>query len=249
MRLLQRFAKQTLRRSVMLVEDLAPATVGDQVAGCDVVTAGRVLEVAARLHAATWGDRAPSANTWLQRSDVAPRLFHAGFLDSRKDFLARGDGILSPHTLALVERMRKEGPDHLRRVHDTMPLCVLHGDLRLDNMFFDADGSVRAFIDWQLTNLGPAMIDVAYFITGSLPPSVTDREIDDLLVQYHAALEAHGVTDYSLERARRDYDTTLLLILHRMSSLAAVEFGDARGVALVDQWLRRIDARVAHLAA
>jgi hypothetical protein len=48
---------------------------------------------------------------------------------------------------------------------------------------------------------------------------------------------------------RGDYDTTLLLIVHRMSSLAAVEFGDARGLALVDRWLGRIDARVAHLPA
>ena len=248
-RMLQRFARQTRRRSVMLVEDLAPATVGDQVTGCDVDAAGRVLEVAARLHAATWGERAPRASTWLQRSDVAPRFFHAGFLDARKDFLARGEGILSPHTLTLVERMRKEGPTHLRKVHDTMPLCVLHGDLRLDNLFFAADGSVRALIDWQLTNLGPAMIDVAYFLTGSVAPSVTEHEIDGLLARYHDALERHGVRDYPLERVRRDYDTTLLLILHRMASLASVEFGDARGVALVDRWLARLDARVAHLPA
>ena len=50
--------------------------------------------------------------------------------------------------------------------------------------------------------------------------------------------------DYPFERLLADYEEALLLLLHRMSGLDQLEFGDDRGVALMDTWFERFDARL-----
>ena len=59
---------------VLLLEDLAPAEQGDQVAGCTVEEARLVLAEAARLHAPRWGDgtldRLDWAVRWSQASNA-----------------------------------------------------------------------------------------------------------------------------------------------------------------------------------
>ena len=58
------------------------------------------------------------------------------------------------------------------------------------------------------------------------------------------ALVTAGVADYSFERLLADYEEALLLLLHRMSGLDQLEFGEDRGVALMDTWFERFDARL-----
>jgi len=245
-RALARPGREIDRASVLALEDLAPATVGDQVVGATKAEAAAVLDVAARLHAGTWGRRRPAPTVWLSPGDIAVRLFHATFLDVRKGFLARGEGILGGHTRALVARLRREGP-RLTRELFAGPRCLLHGDLRLDNMFFTSTREVRALIDWQLANLGPAVLDVAYFLSGSVDADIDEDDVDELLVDYHRALVAGGVDDYPLGRLMADYERALLVNLHRVASLDSIEFGDGRGVALVDAWLHRLDRRLARV--
>ncbi len=230
--------------SVLLVDDLAPATVGNQVEGCHRQDAEAVVEVAAALHAATRGPLAPPTTHWLLPGDIAPKLFQAAFLDTRKALLKRGGAILGPHTLELIEMMRRDGQAVNQRIHRNSPLCLCHGDLRLDNIFFDPNGGIAALIDWQLAYLGPGVIDLAYFITGSLPADTAERDIDELIAFYHEKLVAHGIADYPLDRLRTDYDDALLIVLQRMAGIDNIDFGEGRGVDLVDIWLERVDARL-----
>ena len=44
------------------------------------------------------------------------------------------------------------------------PLGLVHGDYRLDNLLFAADGCT--VVDWQTVSWGPAMLDASYFIAG-----------------------------------------------------------------------------------
>lgn len=234
--------------SVLVLEDLAPATVGDQVLGCTSEQAKRVISCAAGLHAATWGSEAPASSHWLLLGDIAPKLFHAGFLDTRRALLKRGHSILGPHSLALIERLRRNGRQLIERVHSNAPRCLCHGDLRLDNIFFSADGTVRAFVDWQLTYLGPGVVDIAYFVTGSLPAETPERVVDDLISHYHDQLRANGVRGYSLDRLRADYDDALLVVLQRMAGIDNIDFGEGRGVDLIDIWIERLDSRLRRVA-
>ena len=41
--------------------------------------------------------------------------------------------------------------------------CVIHGDFRIDNMLVSDRITVAALIDWELSTLGPAFIDLSYW--------------------------------------------------------------------------------------
>ncbi|MDE0701619.1 MAG: phosphotransferase [Acidimicrobiaceae bacterium] len=246
-----RFNKAKTFPSVLIMEDLSPAEAGDQVQGCDLDRAGEALEAVALLHAATWGDRCPQERYWLVSSAVAPRLFHAGALGARRGFLKNFGRLLSDHTRELYESTRTDNIERTIRLHREVPQCMLHGDFRLDNMFFARDGGFRALIDWQLSSFGPAVSDIAYFICGSIDPGVSEAEIDALLARYHRALESAGVSDYPLEDLHAHYTEQLLLLLARMASVDLLDLGDqdGRGADLVSVWIERLDARMARASS
>lgn len=242
-----RFNKAKTFPSVLILEDLSPAESGDQVQGCDLERAGEALEALALLHAATWGDRCPPERHWLLSSAVAPRLFHAGTLSARRGFLKNYGNLLSDHARRLYDSTRTENIERTIRLHRDVPQCMVHGDFRLDNMFFGSDGRLRAVIDWQLSSFGPAVSDIAYFICGSIAPEVGEADIDDLLIRYHRALVSAGVADYPLEHLQAHYTDFLLLLLARMASVDLLDLGgqQGRGADLVSVWIRRLDARMA----
>ncbi|MFT7607252.1 MAG: hypothetical protein ACI9MX_000307 [Candidatus Aldehydirespiratoraceae bacterium] len=245
---LGRFVKPEPRPSVLILEDLAPAEIGDQVVGADIERVGDVLEVAARLHAATWGEKLPAPGPWLQSGGLAPRFFQASFLGMRKQFLKADGANISPHMRKMLDRLKKDGEARGRRIHNEIPQCLIHGDLRLDNIFF-AGNEVRALIDWQLTRTGPAVVDVAYFIAGSLDPSVSEADVDRALGRYHDALVAAGISDYPKERFMADFDDALMSVLGSITAVVAIDLGDDRGKQLGEKMVSRLDARLGRIAA
>ena len=49
-------------------------------------------------------------------------------------------------------------------LEETLPgLCVIHGDFRLDNMLIQNGTDIQALIDWELSTLGPAFVDLSYW--------------------------------------------------------------------------------------
>lgn len=251
--LLRRIIRMELKGSqapacVLILEDLSHTQLGDQLEGCDLGRAAEVLAMLARFHASGWGPRCPEPRHWLTTSHVVPKAFHAGYLNGAKGFRELAEPVMSDHALTLLRRVRRDGRKRITRLHETAPSCVLHGDFRLDNMFFDDDGTVRALFDWQVPYLGPGALDVAYFLGGSLDPSVDQGEIDELLALYHRGLVDGGVSGYTFGQLDGDYRQALLVLLHRFPLLENLEFGDDRGPALIQSWLRRFDARLARLA-
>jgi len=233
--------------TVLLLEDLQGQELGDQVAGCSVERAAKVLEVAADLHGRTWGAKCPQPTVWLQPGDVAPRVFHAVYLNHRRMFEERASRIFSEQNRPLLRSVRRGGARRIRLLHRQAPRCLLHGDFRLDNMFFGADGSVSALFDWQTTNLGPGVLDIAYFITGSLGFETPEEAIDELLHHYHRRLVDNGVDEYPFDQLAAEYNEALLVLLHRMSAIGGLDFGDGRGAELIERWLGRFDARLRRL--
>lgn len=246
--ILRRFVKPEPRPSVLILEDLDGAEIGDQVAGTSLARVRAVLAVAARLHARTWGDALPTPGPWIQSGGVAPKLFQASFLGMRKAFLRGAGRGTSAHMRSLLDRLRADGLERGRRIHTDLPQCLVHGDLRLDNVFFDGD-EVRALIDWQLTRTAPAVVDVAYFLSGSLGAEVDEDTITDLLTGYHEALVANGVRDYPLDRLLGDYDDGLLACLGGVTAVEQLDMGDGRGLALVESMVSRLDARLGRVPA
>lgn len=235
---------------VLMIEDLGHAEMGDQVAGATPERVAAGLTAMAKLHAATWGAEMLPATHWCRTADDFPRVFHALYLNGRRAMLKQAGPLLSDHSRALVKSARKTGVERIRRMHDTVPSCLLHGDFRLDNLFFAPDGSVAAVIDWQSATPGQAVLDIAYFVISSLPADTPETTIDELLAHYHAELVAAGVDDYPLDRLLSDYLDGMLLLLHRMPALTDnLEFGEGRGVDLIEVWLQRLDARLHRIPA
>ncbi len=180
---------------VLLLEDLAPAEQGDQVAGCDeAIARSSVLELA-RLHGPRWGDatlgehefligRAPDDVLQLQ---VVWTMFLPGFL-------ASFDRFLDSEGVTLIKRFGERIPDWMEgRV---LPPTVTHGDYRLDNLMFATErgGYPVTAVDWQTPGHSQASGDVSYFMgSGPLPP--LRRKIERGIVdEYLAALAPFGVT-------------------------------------------------------
>ena len=120
---------------------------------------------------------------------------------------------------------------------------LIHADLHLDNVLFDARGEGRSVtvLDWQTVCVGPPAIDVALFLFGSL--SVEDRRADEseLLERYIGLLSTNGVRGYSTEELRHDCGLALLLVLAgTVGGLTTVDEGAiARERALQDAVLTK----------
>lgn len=237
-------ARFSRRRYLLLLEDLAPASVGDQVAGCDLVRAKRALRALARAHASLWRSPHLEGRYWIAELDAAPRMVQLAFERARPIFEARYRDRLPARVLELVDWLDANGGALARRVASGPP-TLLHGDYRLDNLFFDGpEGDVVA-VDWQAASRGPGAYDVAYFLGGTLDPDVGADEELELLRVYHRELTERGVTGYDFDACLRDYQRALLLMLQRVvSGLDALDMGEERGVALLDIWIRRLARRL-----
>ncbi|PRC45837.1 phosphotransferase, partial [Mycobacterium sp. ITM-2017-0098] len=79
----------------------------------------------------------------------------------------------------------------------------MHGDFRLDNLLFKDDDCV--VVDWQVVQWGPALLDAAYFLGGSL--NVKDRRAheQELVRFYYDRLLAEGVSNFSWEQCWEEY--------------------------------------------
>lgn len=231
------------RRFVLVLEDLAPARPGDQVQGCSLERAADVLEAVATMHAAYWDERGLDGLAWLGRVDVAPRLGLMIFRRARPAF-DRLYGARVPtacHALATWLDRHVLG---LGRVLASRPFTLLHGDLRLDNIFFGERGVTLT--DWQSPARGPAMYDIAYFLTATLEPSVRAADEMDLLEVYHRRLCEAGVRDYDFAACRLDYERARLMTLARLISVGdTIDFDSERGRSLIESWIDRLTSRLA----
>ncbi len=189
---------------VLLMNDLAPAEQGDQLAGCDVDAAALAMREVAKLHAPVWGDATLAELEWLDRSTDDGQAFYVqlmstlypGFLERYGD---RVDAEVVEAGNRLVERL---GEYFGRRVE---PRTAAHGDYRLDNILFAPDGESMTTVDWQTVALSPGVTDVAYFLGTSLQPEARAVHEEDLVREYHDSLRAGGVVDYPLDQAWTDY--------------------------------------------
>ncbi len=190
----------------LLLDDLAPAEVGDQLAGCTPAEAAAAVVNLAGLHGPRWCDPALTSIEWLPMVDAAgsERLGEIMAV-AVETFADRYDGRLEP-----------DDADVLREVAAAMPAWIVarperfaltHGDYRLDNLLFGPDG-VSA-VDWQTVTVAPPGRDLAYFIATSLEPDVRVPHEVELVDAYHEALAAHGVDPDRYDRATCEDDYRL----------------------------------------
>ena len=207
---------------VILLEDLdGKLRVGDQLAGASLREAEQLMTQIADLHAIWWGRADEETISWVPAFDGPVWAMTAQTLPSLWPTYQQDSGhLLLPGMADIIERTW-EGLPWLGQQLSQRPMTLVHGDYRLDNMFFpDAEGDPIMIIDWQLMSRGRGPYDVAYFMSQSISVELR-REAERALVQrYHNGLLAGGVRDYSFDDCFEDY---------RLASLWCVMYPVAMG--------------------
>ena len=202
---------------VLLMEDLAPAEPGDQLAGCTLDQARLVVLEAANLHASHWDDPRIEDLAWVTGTRAAGG---AGGADP---------GALQALWRAFCDRYGDRVELDMRLVGDRFvagfdryesyyrgPKSLVHIDFRPDNMMFAtaAGGRPVTVLDWQSLAFGCGVTDVAYFLAGALKRDERRRVERDLLAEYHQRLGELGVR-YDFDQLWSDYRSrafTLFLV-------------------------------------
>ncbi|HKY16082.1 MAG TPA: phosphotransferase [Microthrixaceae bacterium] len=192
---------------VLLLEDMAPAQQGDQLAGCTPEVAELAVRELVGLHAPRWGDPALHELEWLAGGDVESGMQMATMMLPMlwQGFQERYASVLDHHVLDAGRQLFAHLDGYL--TPDEEPVTVIHGDYRLDNLLLDPDplGVPIATVDWQTCTLGGGARDVGYFVGAGLLEHDRREAEDGLLRMYRDGLVAAGVDHYSDTRAQRDY--------------------------------------------
>jgi hypothetical protein len=190
---------------ILLFEDLTPARHGDQLTGCSLADAETAMLEAAALHGPRWGDASLLTLDWLNSRPAANGSILEILPGVVAGFRERYEDMLSPEHMAICQGLPAVWA--VANADASAPPAIMHGDFRLDNILFDVQGGRKpmATLDWQTVGMGPALVDVAYFLSASLPPDVRRANEDALVRRYHDALLGFGVRDYGWDACWRDY--------------------------------------------
>lgn len=151
-------------RFTLLREDLSTTgTPGDMIAGGTPQQAAQALDALTALHAPTWSDPALSELKWLA-DPGRNQVFLAGVQPMLPLFLERFGDRLDRRDVALVEQVTPHANGWAARMTQGHRV-VLHGDYRMDNVFFPHDAAAPvAVFDWQATRLGPPLVDASVYL-------------------------------------------------------------------------------------
>lgn len=227
----------TAIRFVLLLEDLGGLRPGDQVAGLTLDDARVAVREYARFHARFWDTPAGPLFEWIPGLDH-PRMagLEAAYPGAMASFLEHFGGSLSNEDRELIEGF---GPRSMSVIAGTNGdrLTIVHGDARLDNIFFGStDGSAPiTILDWQILARAPGTYDIGYLLSQSLPSELRREHERALVGEYHEALLAAGVDCYPWERCWEDYRRVVLYCLvYAVLAGGSIEPANERGVHLVE---------------
>lgn len=241
----------TLEPPCLVLEDLAPSIAGDHLAGATPEQARRSIDVLSQLHASWFEHPRLAALDWLPGLDdpsvlnLAP-MFELGW----PGFLDRYADELPARCLRWCEAFVPTIPTWIEG-HGSDPVTLIHGDFRLDNLFFGADETL-AVVDWQLSMRAPGQTDLVYFCANNLTVPDRRRFEDELIERYVTGLHAAGVpTDrVTVDGVRAGYvEGMLFYAVSFGASLLTIDPANERGAALFDELVRRTFAAVDDLDA
>jgi hypothetical protein len=190
----------------LLLEDLAPARQGDQLAGCSVEVARSSIRQLVGLHEPTWCDEGLRGLDWLgEPSDPTIRLGRALYQAQLPAFLDRFRSRLEPEEVAIIEQVAESKGPPFEPLGEAF--SVIHVDYRLDNLLIDEQQSPPsiAVVDWQSLTLGNPLADVAYFLGAGLLPEIRVEVEREIVEDYHRALLESGIEAYDAQQCWNDY--------------------------------------------
>jgi hypothetical protein len=184
----------------------------------DLATWKRVAEWLAAMHARFAGQSAILAQ--------APRLlrydatFYRRWIERAQASLGRAEPPLPRDAWRGIERLARNYDRVIERVTE-LPVTLIHGEFYASNVLVHERGEgLRVCpVDWEMSGLGPGLIDLAALIAGGW----TAEEKTALSMAYHAELASHAVGRWA------DPEAFLLALDHCRLHLAVQWLGWASG--------------------
>lgn len=191
----------------VLLEDMAPATPGDDIASCSLEDAQLIVDELPKLHAPWWNSELLPRLGWLPIGEPNIEAANQRFQDVLFPATIQHYGDTLSPTASRVAEKYSRGLVHIVKQMTAAPFTLTHSDYRLVNMLLGGAAGARRVVvlDWQRVAMGKGPIDVAFFTVLSLTPETRREWQWGLVERYHQGLLEHGVRDYSLEQCQRDY--------------------------------------------
>ena len=189
----------------LLLEDMAPAEQGDQIAGCTPHQARDAAVNVAGLHGPTWCDTSLQGLDWLLPSVAEHAEATAGFLHEATEVFIQNREL----DQAAVEVLRGFAARFVDwgRGRPT-PFSLVHNDYRLDNLLFAPPASGAppvTTVDWQVLTVGLPLRDVAFLLGTGLDTDARRVHERSIVEDYHRALVTSGVAGYDIDACWQDY--------------------------------------------
>ncbi|MDW3217024.1 MAG: phosphotransferase [Acidimicrobiales bacterium] len=174
----------------LVLEDLAPARQGDQIAGAPDEQVLLAVENLAGLHAPRWDDPTLDDIEWLQASG-ADAIAYIEMITPM--FVDRYQARLSDDARTMVETFAANIGNWIER--EPAARTLVHGDYRLDNLMFASayGGAPVSTVDWQTIGVAAGGRDVGYLLGNSAEPEDRRRHEPEALERYRVAMAAAGV--------------------------------------------------------
>ena len=222
-------------RFVLVLEDFGGWQAVSHFDGASAEQTRRAIRAIAKLHGTYWN-----------RTDQPPlNMFTDAFSPRRRMLIQL---VYLANLSTTFERFGRFFSDDMRRLAETYgsridsqivrvaagPKTLSHGDFRLDNIFFAADGGDEiAMIDWQVSGLRSPLFDVAYFLVGSVTTEVRRQIEREVLEEYTEIIGGMGVQGFTFEECWRLYRE------HSLANLLVIVLA-CGGLALKDEDRRRV---------
>ena len=228
---------------VILLEDLSAYRVGDQIVGADLAETQAAVDELAKMHASFWNQLDSDAYEWLPRYAGSQNA-----VNMHEGSKAGWDSTIEVFGQHVPDSIRAAKDSYLAAVPtmqaqlDESPRTLVHGDFRMDNLFFGRDDShfPMTFLDWQGPVRGRGIHDVAYLLGQSTQVAVRQEHERSLIQRYVDGLERHGVSGYTFDEAWADYRMGVLYTWVFATVIAGtLDPTNERGNAWMSEMVRR----------
>lgn len=218
---------------VLMLEDMAPAGQGDQLAGASLLQVETTLREAANLH-----NFKPNGGfdnlRWLHHGEGNSEFSKNTLINGYPVFRERFSTLLSSDVLDLGQKLVDKMGDYV--AHEPPEQTITHGDMRLDNILYHDDGRIAALVDWQTCSLGNPANDVAYMIgTSFADPDQRRSKEEQLVRQYLDRRDGSLSFDRFWEEYRRHAFSGFIMAINASLHVEQTERGDKMFAAMAER--------------
>jgi hypothetical protein len=232
--------------SVLIIEDLADARLGDSVKGCSMDDMALAIGSIADIHSIWWNKLGGAQYNWVPTKSLDAEFYEQEYNQAWDLLRVKAEGAM-PDRLWKLGKILGQHVSTIRGHLSSVPTTLVHGDYRPDNCFFGnlQDNRPLVVFDWEYCTKGRGVYDVATFLSEALTREQRAKYELDFLGLYHSLLVQNGVKGYSFDQCLTDYRWSFLdLILFWAVVGGPCDWDDLRAKQYLRNTLERFDGAV-----